>query len=263
MGMCAKYIFRLDDISWDMNHDNFNRIRDIFIKNGIKPVIGVIPDNKDPKLKKQAKGTSISEGEFWEMIRSLQSEYGWDVTVHGYQHNYVTKDSGLLGINAYSEFAGLPYSVQSEKIVSAVRIFKDNRVAVQGFMAPAHSFDDITLEVLNDNGINFITDGRSAFPYRYKGLSFIPAQWAVPVRKLIGYHTFCFHINAWEDRHFNRLEGFIKKNRRNCISYFDVINGLESGTVKYRNLLAKISRLVILLEKKCMHIVARLIRKQI
>lgn len=261
--MSAKYIFRMDDISWDMNFDNFIRIRDIFIKNGIKPVIGVIPDNKDPKLKKRANGTSISEDDFWNMIRSLQSEHGWDVTMHGYQHAYVTKDSGLLRVNAYSEFAGLPYSEQAEKIGSSVRIFKDRGIAFRGFMAPAHSFDETTLEALRENSINCITDGYSAYPYYRKGMLFVPAQWAVPRKKLYGYHTFVFHINSWQDKHFKRLERFIDKNRSKCISFSEVVDGVESGLIKPGKIKTLLSEKMIIAEKKAFYLVAGAFRKLI
>ena len=45
-----KYIFRLDDISWDMNYENFKRIKQLFTDYGIKPIIGVIPKNEDPNF---------------------------------------------------------------------------------------------------------------------------------------------------------------------------------------------------------------------
>ena len=48
------FVFRLDDISWDMNARNFARIRDLFVRYGIRPLIGVIPFNRDEKL--MAKG---------------------------------------------------------------------------------------------------------------------------------------------------------------------------------------------------------------
>ena len=72
--MSAKYIFRLDDISYDMNFENFCRVRDLFFKYNIKPIIGVIPCNKDKKLKSQIGKEKITEEFFWKMIKELQDK---------------------------------------------------------------------------------------------------------------------------------------------------------------------------------------------
>ena len=44
------YTFRLDDITDTMNWTNFLRLKAIFDKHGVKPLIGLVPDCKDPKL---------------------------------------------------------------------------------------------------------------------------------------------------------------------------------------------------------------------
>ena len=41
---------RLDDITPDMDWKKFNRFKAILDDNGIKPLIGVVPDCKDSKL---------------------------------------------------------------------------------------------------------------------------------------------------------------------------------------------------------------------
>ena len=45
-----KIAIRLDDISYDMNWEKFLRFKRLLDNPGIKPLIGVIPDNGDPML---------------------------------------------------------------------------------------------------------------------------------------------------------------------------------------------------------------------
>ena len=97
--MSMTQIFRLDDISWDMNYENFSLIRSLFHKYQIKPIIGVIPNNEDIELKRQAGRESISQERFWSEIRELKQKHGWAIALHGYNHVYVTNDSGIFNIN--------------------------------------------------------------------------------------------------------------------------------------------------------------------
>ena len=46
--MSAKYILRFDDICSTMNWNKWNSIEDILIKHNIKPILAIVPDNKDP-----------------------------------------------------------------------------------------------------------------------------------------------------------------------------------------------------------------------
>ena len=47
-----KITIRMDDITPDMDFEKFTRFKTILDKHGIKPLIGVVPDNKDKKLQK-------------------------------------------------------------------------------------------------------------------------------------------------------------------------------------------------------------------
>lgn len=44
------YFFRIDDVTPGMNWENFSRIQKICDTYNIKPIIGVVPDNKDRRL---------------------------------------------------------------------------------------------------------------------------------------------------------------------------------------------------------------------
>ena len=45
----TKFLIRLDDIAENMNWDMMQKISILFDKYQIKPVLGVIPNNKDPE----------------------------------------------------------------------------------------------------------------------------------------------------------------------------------------------------------------------
>ena len=45
-----KIALRMDDITADMNWDNFFRLKELFDKAGVRPLLGVVPDNRDVDL---------------------------------------------------------------------------------------------------------------------------------------------------------------------------------------------------------------------
>ena len=61
--MSAKYLIRLDDACHTMKLVNWNLLEKIFDKYSIKPIIAVIPNNKDSSLIYDEK-----DNFFWEKI---------------------------------------------------------------------------------------------------------------------------------------------------------------------------------------------------
>ena len=57
----SQYILRLDDASDYMDVEKWQRIEDLLDQYGIKPLVGVIPENKDPSLTE----TYEQDPEFW------------------------------------------------------------------------------------------------------------------------------------------------------------------------------------------------------
>lgn len=210
----GKYIIRLDDIAPNMNWGNFNKIKALLIHHHISPIIGVIPDNQDESLKKY----STSPDDFWEVIRNLQN-IGWSIAIHGYQHKYDTDSKGILGINPRSEFAGHSYEIQQQKIRSAINIFNKQKISADAFMAPSHSFDGVTLRVLNENKVDCVTDGYGLFPYRKNGILFVPQLFAKPRKLPYGVYTFCLHLNSMSDKDLADLEQFIVENKQDIIRF--------------------------------------------
>lgn len=205
-------VFRIDDVHPAMDWSKFYRIKAILDKEKIKPLIGVIPDNQDKSLQIDAE-----KNDFWVLVRELQKA-GWTVAQHGYQHVYVTKESGILQINARSEFAGLSYAEQAEKIEKGKRILEDHGIQTDIFMAPAHSYDENTLIALKKNGFHYVTDGYTRYPYERMGLKFIPCM-HVLCKKVKGLTTCCIHSNPMSETFAQTLEDFIRKNRRFIMDY--------------------------------------------
>ena len=105
-----KIALRMDDITADMNWDNFFRLKELFDKAGIRPLLGVVPDNRDASL-----SCMKERADFWELLLELQEE-GWSIAQHGCRHVYTTKKGGLFPLNHFSEFAGLSYERQKKLI---------------------------------------------------------------------------------------------------------------------------------------------------
>ncbi len=238
--MSIKYIFRLDDICPDMNYKNFSRIRDIFIKNNIKPIIGVIPHNEDQKLINQAGQNAIDANSFWKEIKTLQQEHGWSVALHGYNHVYTTGDAGILKINKRSEFAGLSFEEQNKKIRLGKEIFEKNEIEIDAFMAPAHSFDWITVDALKKNGINTITDGKNYWPYYKKEVLFIPHVHSWPAKYGFGIHTVGLHINEWSDDRFEEFDKMVSNIKSKAVT----LNSVASDSERWNNVYYLIVRCV-------------------
>lgn len=222
-------LFRVDDISWDMNYENFSRIRDLFFQYDVRPIIGVIPHNEDPKLKEQAGEHGIAQERFWEEMRSLQRDHGWAIALHGYSHVYVTDDCGMFKVKPRSEFAGLPYAQQEEKIRKGKAILEENGLFVDAFMAPGHSLDWNTVKALKENGITVITDGLTAYPYQKNGVLFVPQVLSWPRGELCGIATACLHINTWEDPLFLSLEKHLQASGDMCGTFQDAVSLARSG----------------------------------
>jgi predicted deacetylase len=186
--MSAKFLLRFDDICPTINWKVWQEIEAILIEENIQPILAVIPDNQDPTFR-----DGEADEHFWDRVRSWQ-ERGWTIGLHGYQHRYITQHSGILGLNAFSEFAGLPFKEQLSKLKNALEIFYSEGVRPDVWVAPAHSFDANTIEALISLGITNISDGLSLYPYRdSRGVLWIPQQlWklrAVP----FGLWTLCIH----------------------------------------------------------------------
>ncbi|MCR4750422.1 MAG: DUF2334 domain-containing protein [Lachnospiraceae bacterium] len=222
--------FRLDDITPGLRKENFKRFESIFDTFDIKPLIGVVPKNEDPKLMVEP----ANEG-FWDDILRLQ-EKGWIIAMHGYRHVYSNECEGILKANPFSEFAGIGYEEQADMISRGKEIMASHGIKPTFFMAPGHTFDENTLRALTANGIYNVTDGYAHVPYTRDRINFYPCTLSDPKVKH-GIDTVCMHPNNWSDDDFSDLESFIRKNRSLCMSFGDMIS--EVKPVEYDDAIAK------------------------
>jgi predicted deacetylase len=190
-----RFLLRFDDICPTMKWSVWNDVENILIKTCVKPILAVVPDNRDEELILDPPNAN-----FWTRVRAWQ-ERGWTIGLHGYQHRYVTKDAGMFGRIARSEFAGLPLDVQEAKLRNALQIFHHESVFPELWVAPAHSFDANTVAALSNVGMRTISDGYDLYPYEdVDGITWIPQQVGRFRNMPFGVWTICHHINDWTPR---------------------------------------------------------------
>lgn len=209
-----------------MDWDIWNRIEPILIEYNIKPILAVVPLNLDSNL-----DVMCPRGDFWKWVRECQ-ERGWTIALHGFNHLYQTQESGLVGINNRSEFAGLPLEVQRKKLAHALSIFKFNGINAEAWVAPAHSFDSNTVKLLRDFNINVISDGFFFRPVKYIDSIWLPQQlWKFRPIKFGSIWTVCFHINNFLDNDVERFISDIAKYQKNITNIRDVLDHVHINEI--------------------------------
>ena len=184
----ARYLLRFDDLCPTIDWSLWDPIEDLLVDQGVKPILAVVPDNRDPAL---VSGPPAPN--FWERVRRWQAR-GWAIGLHGYQHLAVNAEAGILGFPTKSEFAGLPYEEQARKLRLGLEVFAREGVRPDVWVAPSHSFDLVTVAALRDLGIRTISDGMALRPYRDdRGTLWIPQQVALMRPLPWGVWTFCYH----------------------------------------------------------------------
>lgn len=207
--MAGRLIFRLDDITPGINEDNFDRIMFHFLSNGIRPLLGLVPDNHDPELQVQ----EASDG-LWEKIQRMVEDGLVDIAQHGYQHCLYDSGKGVLNrfhsFSTLTEFAGRVYEQQFEMIREGRRVLQEKGLATDIWMAPAHSFDHNTLTALRSLGFRRVSDGVGLYPYYWQDLLFVPQQLG-KVRKVppFGIWTVCLHINTMPAHEIERIANML------------------------------------------------------
>ncbi len=185
-----EYLIRFDDICPTMPWSVWDGIEQVLIANEIRPILAVVPDNQDPKLHLEP-----ADPRFWDRVREWKAR-GWTIGLHGYQHRYVTEERGLIGCNRYSEFAGLPYAEQHRKLSAGIAILAREGVPPDLWVAPAHTFDAVTLQALRSLGIPTVSDGFGFIPqWDADGTFWIPQQLGRFHHMPWGFWTVCIHVD--------------------------------------------------------------------
>ena len=218
--MANKYLIRLDDACPTMDGTKWQRMFDILDRYGVRPMVGIIPHNEDPKQEIDA-----PDEEFWNKAKLWQQK-GYAIALHGYNHCYIS-DKGLEGLNplwARSEFAGVPYDLQKQKIRDGFEILSSHEVKPKYFFAPSHTFDENTLKALKEcTDIRIISDTIATKPYRKGDFVFLPQLGGhCTEMKINGIWTFCLHPSAMMDANFEATERFLKEHKEEFIAFDEI-----------------------------------------
>jgi hypothetical protein len=214
----AKFLIRFDDICPTMNWDTWNRLEEVLDEARVKPIVAIVPDNRDNALV-----VDPPSSDFWTRARAWQAK-GWQIGMHGYQHTWESTESGLLGLNRVSEFAGLSAAVQHQKLSCALELFRQHGLDPQVWVAPAHSFDETTVRILHELGLRIISDGFFWRPVYRFGCIWIPQQlWRL--RPLpFGVWTVCYHPNSFAVRDVDELRRDFFRYRKRIVSLEGIVS---------------------------------------
>ena len=220
----ASYLIRFDDLCPTMNWTVWSRIEEVLRSQGVRPILSVIPDNQDSRLKIEA-----ADPRFWDRVRKWQS-LGWTIGMHGYQHLYTSKTTGMVGIKDASEFAGVSLREQCRRLRNGAKIFRDQGVEPRVWVAPGHSFDRTTITLLSEIGISCVSDGLFLTPQLdADGVLWIPQQLWRFRRLPFGVWTVCLHHNLWSQAQVDDFASVIAAFRPSIVGFDEIAQTYRSA----------------------------------
>ncbi len=200
----AQYLLRFDDLCPTMSRARWQPFLAIIERYGIRPILAVIPDNRDPQLE-----LDEPDPEFWPRMRALETA-GATIGLHGYRHLCQSRAPSLLPFHRATEFAGVPGDTQRQWIRAGLAILRGHGLSPSIWVAPRHGFDLVTLRVLREEGIALLSDGLARLPFVRHGLTWLPQQLWAPQQKTTGLWTILIHANTAPDSLIHTLDAFLK-----------------------------------------------------
>ena len=218
-------LIRIDDVAENMNWDSMNKCELLFDELNIKPLLGVIPFNKDPELLDLPVNLK-----FWDQVRKWKSK-GWEISMHGFSHlyNQQTNKKDYFNYGGNSEFYGVDYNTQLLKIEAGIKKFKEEGIEIRSFFAPNHTYDLNTLKALSSSGIKIVIDGYGLFPFFKHNLFFIPQLFYKEVMLPFGIQSTQIHLNYWNKFDYKNFETFILKNNDKIINFEKCIEKINNN----------------------------------
>ena len=218
-------LIRIDDIAENMNWELMQRSEKLFDKYEIKPVLGIIPNNKDNELLQYPENDN-----FWEQVRKWKAK-GWEIAMHGNSHVYDqnTENDDFFNYGGESEFCGHNLEIQTNKIKNGLKKFNEENIDIRTFFAPNHTYDSNTFKALKSCGIKEIIDGYGVMPYVENEIKFIPQLFYKIYALPFGIQSTQIHLNYWKEKDFNNFETFIKNNYKKIITYDQALNKVSNN----------------------------------
>ena len=208
-------LIRIDDVCDRMkNPEMFWNTLNMLYTYGVRPLIGVIPNNKDYKLIDEKSKFKIED-----LKKHLNKV---DIALHGFSHKYENENGGILNISKKSEFAGVSFDIQKDKITKGLSILK-NRLGVKPryFFAPSHSYDRNTLRILREYNM-CISDGISRYPF-INEVFHIPQCTGMEQKYLEGVYTLHLHTTTMSNGDYERLRKYLLRNEDDFKSFDDIL----------------------------------------
>ena len=214
------YFIRVDDLRSWMNKKILKNIISFFDKIKIRPLIAIIPEWKE-------------DSNFWQTIKDLEKQW-YTIWIHWYNHKLrqnPENSKSIIPIQNYSEFVWLSYDEQNKKIQKAIKIFNKYWIYPNIFVAPAHWLDNITVKILKENNIKFVSDWFFLYPKIINWIIFLPQQlWSF--RKIpVWYKTICLHLEDFGNLE-NPILKQIKENKNLFRNYEILLNILPEKRIK-------------------------------
>ncbi len=230
-------LIRIDDIAENMNWDIMEKSELLFEKYSIKPVVGVIPNNKDSEFLVYPK-----KNDFWEKVRNWEKK-GWEIAMHGNTHvydNICSKSDDFFNYGGGSEFTGHSLDTQMLRIRNGLKKFEEENVKIRTFFAPNQTYDKNTFIALKNCGINEVLDGYGIMPYSENNIKFIPQLFNKIILLPFGIQSTKLHLNEWTQKDFNNFEKFVEKNKNKIITYDHALKRINNNMFyKFINILSK------------------------
>jgi predicted deacetylase len=213
----AQYLLRIDDLCPTVNAERWNRLRTLVEQYAIRPILAVVPDNRDPDL-----DASPPDPVFWDSMRTMQAA-GAAIAMHGFTHVCDMHGKSLIPSHRMSEFAGATLEAQRDRIACGHAILRSQGLSPKLFVAPRHGFDRNTLHALREQGIGFVSDGFARTLFVRFGVTWIPMQLWCPVVRAAGLWTICIHPNTTSDAQLDALRSFLGSRAQQFTSFDRVI----------------------------------------
>lgn len=217
----SKLILRLDDACPTMNAPQWDKMEKLLDKYQIKPIVGIIPDNKDEAF------NFPFDKSFWDKCFRWQ-EKGWTIAQHGVHHKLkYRKAKGYfqLAVERTTELAGESYENQRDMLLKGKNILESHGIRPVCFFAPCHTFDKITVDAVKDIGYRFISDGYAFRAYKKRNVVFLPTIFDSP-HVIGGVQTFVFPPNSMNKVDFFKLEKFIACHQGEFLNTLDYIDSV-------------------------------------